>query len=98
VIEERVRDSIAIRHASLMMRQYHEPNAEMIDQIVRQNAGRRISAGRSRIPRDLPPYLADLYRTPLLTPPQGGRCSQFNFHKYQFVQSRRRRAAVCPHI
>ena len=46
-------------------------------------------AGRS--PRDLPPYLADLYRTPLLS---AGReralFLAFNFHKYQFAAARRR--------
>ena len=43
-----------------------------------------------RIPRDLPPYLQDLYRTPLLTP-AGERAMflKFNFHKFQFAKARR---------
>jgi RNA polymerase sigma factor (sigma-70 family) len=45
----------------------------------------------ARVPRDLPPYLAALYRTPLLTP--AGERAQFlafNFHKFRFVAARRR--------
>jgi RNA polymerase primary sigma factor len=44
-----------------------------------------------RVPRDLPPYLQELYRTPLL-----GRAREralflkLNYHKYQFVCARRR--------
>jgi RNA polymerase primary sigma factor len=44
----------------------------------------------SRVPRDLPPYLAALYRTPLLTPSrERALFLKFNFHKFQFVQARR---------
>ncbi len=44
-----------------------------------------------RVPRDLPPYLAELYRTPLLTPTQErGLFLQLNYRKYQFIQARRR--------
>jgi RNA polymerase sigma factor (sigma-70 family) len=44
-----------------------------------------------RIPRDLPPYLRDLYRTPLLTPNrERALFLKFNFHKFQFVQARRK--------
>jgi len=44
-----------------------------------------------RVPRDLPPYLQDLYRTPLLTPErERAAFLKFNFHKFQFVQARRR--------
>jgi hypothetical protein len=49
------------------------------------------SAEENRIPRDLPPYLADLYRTPLLTPSrERALFLKFNFHKMQFVQARRK--------
>ncbi|CAN5475005.1 sigma-70 family RNA polymerase sigma factor [soil metagenome] len=72
---------------------YHEATAaDTIEQIVRQEplAG-EFRPEENRIPRDLPPYLADLYRTPLLTPPQERALFlKFNFHKYQFVQARRR--------
>jgi RNA polymerase sigma factor (sigma-70 family) len=44
-----------------------------------------------RVPRDLPPYLQDLYRTPLLTPArERALFLKFNFHKFQFVQARRK--------
>jgi RNA polymerase sigma factor (sigma-70 family) len=82
---------------------YHQPDAE---QVVRQivaaadaQLAESTSASRSagtrleenRVPRDLPPYLADLYRTPLLAPAQERAAFLlFNFHKRQFVQSRRR--------
>jgi RNA polymerase primary sigma factor len=45
----------------------------------------------NRVPRDLPPYLRDLYRTPLLRPArERALFLKFNFHKFQFVQARRR--------
>ncbi len=44
-----------------------------------------------RTPRDLPPYLRDLYRTPLLSPTrERALFLKFNFHKYQFATARRR--------
>ena len=44
-----------------------------------------------RFPRDLPPYLQVLYRTPLLTPQrERALFLKFNYHKYQFVTARRR--------
>jgi RNA polymerase primary sigma factor len=44
-----------------------------------------------RVPRDLPPYLQELYRTPLLSPAkERALFLKFNFHKYQFVSARRR--------
>jgi len=43
-----------------------------------------------RIPRDLPPYLQDLYRTRLLTKSkERAFFLKLNFHKYQFVKARR---------
>jgi RNA polymerase sigma factor (sigma-70 family) len=72
---------------------YHEANAEeLIDTIASQE---ELSAPRSadetRTPRDLPPYLAELYRTPLLTPTrERALFLKFNFHKMQFVQARRK--------
>ena len=45
----------------------------------------------ARVPRDLPPYLAELYRTPLLTPArERALFLSFNFHKFRFVAARRR--------
>ena len=75
---------------------YHQADAgAVITQIADQrNALAAAENGRPedrRIPRDLPPYLQDLYRTPLLTPPQERALFlKFNFHKYQFVQARRK--------
>lgn len=44
-----------------------------------------------RVPRDLPPYLQALYRTPLLTPArERALFLWFNFEKYRFVAARRR--------
>ena len=44
-----------------------------------------------RTPRDLPPYLRDLYRTPLLSPGrERALFLKFNFHKFQFATARRR--------
>jgi RNA polymerase sigma factor (sigma-70 family) len=72
---------------------YHEDNAELlIDAIASQEeltAPR--SADENRVPRDLPPYLTDLYRTPLLTPTrERALFLKFNFHKMQFAAARRK--------
>ncbi len=72
---------------------YHQPDAEhIIDEIVSaEEIGVERSREDDRIPRDLPPYLAELYRTPLLTPSrERALFLKFNFHKYQFVAARRR--------
>jgi DNA-directed RNA polymerase sigma subunit (sigma70/sigma32) len=72
---------------------YHQRDAvDVIEQIAAQEPLASIGgAEERRIPRDLPPYLQDLYRTPLLTPPQERALFlKFNFHKYQFVIARRR--------
>jgi RNA polymerase primary sigma factor len=72
---------------------YHQPDAELtVATIARQEdlgVGPRIE--ETRIPRDLPPYLQALYRTPLLTPGrERALFLNFNFHKFQFVMARRR--------
>jgi RNA polymerase sigma factor (sigma-70 family) len=49
-----------------------------------------------RVPRGLPPYLAELYRTPLLSPGlERALFLQFNFHKYCFAELRGR---LDPHL
>jgi RNA polymerase sigma factor (sigma-70 family) len=73
---------------------YHQEDAhEVVDAIVRQQelaAPSNGSAEEHRIPRDLPPYLQELYRTPLLTPAQERALFlKFNLHKYEFVTARR---------
>jgi RNA polymerase primary sigma factor len=48
-------------------------------------------AEQCRVPRDLPPYLRDLYQTPLLSPArERALFLAFNFHKQQFADARRR--------
>jgi RNA polymerase sigma factor (sigma-70 family) len=71
---------------------YHQDDAlAVIDSIVAQEEiGLRISAEETRVPRDLPPYLQDLYRTPLLTAArERALFLKFNYHKYQFISARR---------
>lgn len=72
---------------------YHQPDAaDVIDQIIAQD---ELQAGakteETRIPRDLPAYLQDLYRTALLSPSrERALFLKHNFHKFQFVTARRR--------
>jgi RNA polymerase primary sigma factor len=72
---------------------YHQPDAAaMIDQIVsQQELPPELKGEEARVPRDLPPYLQDLYRTPLLS--RGRERAlflKFHFHKYEFVSARRK--------
>jgi RNA polymerase primary sigma factor len=72
---------------------YHDADAAgAIEQIVSQEEiGVEINKEQQRVPRDLPPYLAELYRVALLTPSrERALFLKFNFHKYQFVQARRK--------
>jgi len=72
---------------------YHQDDAlEVIDSIVgQQELPRGATSEELRIPRDLPPYLQALYRTPLLTPArERALFLKFNYHKFQFVTARRR--------
>ncbi|MEL7238098.1 MAG: sigma-70 family RNA polymerase sigma factor [Planctomycetota bacterium] len=49
-----------------------------------------------RVPRNLPPYLADLYRTPLLTPKlERALFLQFNYYKCRFSELR---SKLDPHL
>ncbi|HWE03227.1 MAG TPA: sigma-70 family RNA polymerase sigma factor [Tepidisphaeraceae bacterium] len=72
---------------------YHQDDAESaIETIARQDDV--MGSGppeESRVPRDLPPYLQDLYRTPLLSAAkERALFLKFNFHKFQFVSARRK--------
>ena len=72
---------------------YHQNDSlAVIDSIVaQQEIGLGVSGEESRIPRDLPPYLQALYRTPLLTAArERALFLKFNYHKYKFVTARRR--------
>lgn len=77
---------------------YHAEGAgAMLSEMVRQQTIEP-SPGveASRVPADLPPYLRELYRTPLLTPArERALFLKFNFHKFQFVQARRRIDPAC---
>ncbi len=71
---------------------YHQADA---DQVVREIASQQdlMAVTRpedGRVPRDLPAYLQELYRTPLLSPArERALFLEFNFHKYRFVTARR---------
>jgi RNA polymerase primary sigma factor len=78
---------------------FHQPDAaDVIEQIVKQfdsalatttTAPTEVVAGR--VPRDVPPFLASLYRTPLLSPAhERALFLKFNYHKYRFAAARRR--------
>jgi RNA polymerase sigma factor (sigma-70 family) len=70
---------------------YHQDDAAgVIESIVAQEEiGVQSSREELRVPRDLPPYLQDLYRTPLLTPSrERALFLKFNFQKYEFVRAR----------
>lgn len=72
---------------------YHQPDAERLLTEMVEQAELPAAAAReeTRVPRDLPPYLQELYRTPLLTPGrERALFLKFNFHKQQFVAMRRR--------
>jgi RNA polymerase sigma factor (sigma-70 family) len=72
---------------------YHEPDARRAIETIASQEDLTSSVGKPeevRIPRDLPPYLQDLYRTPLLSAKrERALFLKFNFHKFEFVQSRR---------
>lgn len=69
---------------------YHQEGAaDAVRQIVQQDEIIQTAGEELRTPRDLPPYLQELYRTPLLTPGrERALFLKFNFHKHQFVQLR----------
>ncbi len=72
---------------------YHQDDAaDAINAIVAQEEiGGQVSREELRVPRDLPPYLQELYRTPLLSKSkERALFLKFNFHKYQFAHARRR--------
>jgi RNA polymerase sigma factor (sigma-70 family) len=70
---------------------YHQDDAQLaIRQIVEQDEISGTTGEELRTPRDLPPYLQELYRTPLLTPGrERALFLKFNFHKFQFIQLRK---------
>ena len=73
---------------------YHGPEAAAVLATIAAGGDELAAeptAEQLRVPRDLPPYLRDLYRTPLLTPArERGLFLRFNYHKGQFAAARRR--------
>ncbi|MCC7351760.1 MAG: sigma-70 family RNA polymerase sigma factor [Phycisphaerales bacterium] len=72
---------------------YHQADAaDAVEAIVRQESLADPQKGETlRVPKDLPAYLQELYRVPLLTATrERGLFLKFNYHKFQFVQVRRR--------
>ena len=73
---------------------YHDENAQIaVDDMVSSAAGslQKTSVEETRIPRDLPRFLADLYRTPLLNQArERALFLKLNYHKFLFAQARKR--------
>ena len=71
---------------------YHQPDAvAAIDAIVRTADESLEPAEALRVPRDLPIYLQEIYRTPLLSAAQErAMFLKLNFRKYQFSLARRK--------
>jgi len=73
---------------------YHQPDAGEVVNTIVANADLAIapvSVEASRTPRDLPPFIAELYAAPLLTPArERALFLKFNFHKFEFVSARLR--------
>jgi RNA polymerase sigma factor (sigma-70 family) len=93
IVEERLAQLLRRKVKFIDDPLYHQPDsAEVIEQLVSQEELPAVSkAEETRIPGDLPAYLQDLYRTPLLS--RGRERAlflKFNFHKYQFVIARRK--------
>ena len=71
---------------------YHQDDSDIVVREIALTEGlpEKGKPEDARVPKDLPPYLADLYRTPLLSP---GRervlFIEFNYYKFQFVTARR---------
>src|SRR5207253_800172 len=61
------------------------------DIVAAEEIGSEPNREEMRVPRDLPPYFQELYRTPLLSKSkERALFLKFNFHKYQFAHARRR--------
>src|SRR5205814_8205492 len=71
---------------------YHDEHAEqaLAAMLSQEQLAAAAPAEELRVPRDLPPYLQELYRTPLLTPArERALFLTSNFHKFKFVTARR---------
>lgn len=71
---------------------YHGDDADAAIETIVQSGDLAAAATReeTRVPANLPPYLADLYRTPLLSHKQERALFlQFNYRKFRFAMARR---------
>lgn len=73
---------------------YHQPDAASVLEAIAEQQDLLEGSPRTedaRVPRDLPPYLRELYRTPLLSAArERALFLKMNFHKFQFITARRR--------
>jgi RNA polymerase sigma factor (sigma-70 family) len=93
IVDERVRRLLKRRTRFYDDSLYHQEDvADAIREIVAaEEIGEEPKREELRVPRDLPPYLQELYRTPLLSrSKERALFLKFNFHKYQFAHARRR--------
>jgi RNA polymerase sigma factor (sigma-70 family) len=93
ILEERLRKINRRKTQFIDDPLYHQPDAaNAIETIVMQeDLGDRRKPEDHRVPRDIPPYLQNLYRVPLLSAArERALFLKLNFHRYQFVQARRR--------
>jgi RNA polymerase sigma factor (sigma-70 family) len=92
ILDERVERLTARKVRFIDDPLYHQEDAaEVIRQIVSQEeVASAPTPEETRVPRDLPAYLQDLWRTPLLSAArERALFLKLNFHKYQFVTARR---------
>jgi RNA polymerase primary sigma factor len=98
VIEERVAKLTARKIKFIDDPIYHMQDAEaFLEQMVAAETLTDEAGGTGGMsltqkpPRDLPAYLAELYRVPLLTPArERALFLKFHYHKYKFVMARRK--------
>ncbi len=70
---------------------YHLDDADGAINSIVASARNSLVSDEVRVPRGLPPYLGDLYRTPLLTPVlERALFLRFHYLKYRYAAARRR--------
>jgi RNA polymerase sigma factor (sigma-70 family) len=93
VMEQRIAQLTARKVRFIDDSLYHQPDAESVVQTIAssEELAAATKAEELRIPRDLPPYLQDLYRTALLSQArERALFLKFNYHKFRFKQARRK--------
>ena len=93
IVDERVRRLLKRRTRFYDDSLYHQEDAAgaIAEIVAAEEIGSEQNREDLRVPRDLPPYLQELYRTPLLSKSkERALFLKFNFHKYQFAHARRR--------